>query len=166
MRSLKFVFVLLLAFASYTAKAQESELELAEYYYSQGLFEQANLYYEKIYKTNKTNRVYTNYLNTLIALNNFEEAEKLAKKKIKEDGKDGVGYVKLGDLYKKFDKPEDSIWVSNKIICVTDGDSKSTFTSNPWARYLSYHLPLFYYKNIKEKKIQSNLKLFTQVKEN
>jgi tetratricopeptide (TPR) repeat protein len=108
MRSLKFVFVLLLAFASYTAKAQESELELAEYYYSQGLFEQANLYYEKIYKTNKTNRVYTNYLNTLIALNNFEEAEKLAKKKIKEDGKDGVGYVKLGDLYKKFDKPEDA----------------------------------------------------------
>jgi tetratricopeptide (TPR) repeat protein len=86
--------------------AQETDLDLAEYYYTQGMFEQARLYYEKIYKTNKTTRVHDKYLSTLIALNDFVEAEKIAKKKIKEDSKDGVGYLKLGDLYNKFKKPD------------------------------------------------------------
>lgn len=88
--------------------AQETDMELAEYYYNQGMFEQAKLYYEKIYKTNKTAKVFNNYLNSLIELREFEEAEKMAKKKIKEDGKDGVGYVKLGDLYKRFNKTEEA----------------------------------------------------------
>ncbi len=91
-----------------TASAQETDMELADYYYNQGMFEQAKLYYEKIYKTNKTSKVFNNYLNTLIELRELEEAEKMAKKKIKEDAKDGVGYVKLGDLYRKFNKQEEA----------------------------------------------------------
>lgn len=102
-----FLLILFLGL-SCTLCAQESDMELAEYYYNQGMFEQAKLYYEKIYKTNKTAKVFNNYLNTLIELREFEEAEKMAKKKIKEDNKDGVGYVKLGELYKKFNKPEDA----------------------------------------------------------
>lgn len=88
--------------------AQSSDIELADYYYKEGMFEQARLYYERIYKTNKTAKVHNNYLNTLIALNDFEEAEKIAKKRIKEDGKDGVAYMKLGELYKRFNKPEEA----------------------------------------------------------
>ncbi len=97
------LFILLTLMSSY-ALAQGSDLELAEYYFKEGLFEQAKLYYEKLYKTNKTNRVYNNYLNTLIALGEFEDAEKMAKKNVKENAKDGVSYLKLGDLYKRFDK--------------------------------------------------------------
>lgn len=91
-------------FSSSQLMAQGTDLDLAEYYFAEGQFEQAKLYYEKIYKTNKTNRVYNNYLNTLIALSEFEEAEKMAKKNVKENSKDGVSYVKLGDLYKRFEK--------------------------------------------------------------
>ena len=101
-----FIFVLGILLCALTAHAQETDMELADYYYNQGMFEQAKLYYEKIYKTNKTSKVFNNYLNTLIELRDFEEAEKMAKKKIKEDTKDGVGYVKLGDLYRKFNMPE------------------------------------------------------------
>lgn len=104
-RLLFLFFMLVGCFAS----AQETDMELADYYYNQGMFEQAKLYYEKIYKTNKTSKVFNNYLNTLIELREFEEAEKMAKKKIKEDSKDGVGYVKLGDLYRKFNMNEKSI---------------------------------------------------------
>ncbi|MDZ4750918.1 MAG: tetratricopeptide repeat protein [Flavobacteriales bacterium] len=86
----------------------QQDLELAEYYFSQGQFEQARLYYEQIYKTNKTQAVYSNYLNTLIALNEFEEAEKMVKKKLKTDSSDGVGYFQLGDLYARFGKKEDA----------------------------------------------------------
>lgn len=99
------ITALLLLFA-FAANAQETDMELADYYYNQGMFEQAKLYYEKIYKTNKTSKVFNNYLNSLIELREFEEAEKMAKKKIKEDSKDGVGYVKLGDLYRKFNMAE------------------------------------------------------------
>lgn len=102
---LNLVFLLLVSQASY---AQETDAELADYYYNQGMFEQAKLYYERIYKNNKTTKVYNNYLNTLIALNDFEEAEKLARKKIKEDSKDGVAILKLGDVYKKFNKQEEA----------------------------------------------------------
>jgi tetratricopeptide (TPR) repeat protein len=108
MKNIRIILALVFAFTTAQLQAQETELELAEYYFNQGQFEQAKLYYEKLYKTNKTNRVYNNYLNTLIALKDFEESEKLAKKKIKEDSHDGIGYVKLGDLYKKFNKPEDA----------------------------------------------------------
>lgn len=106
--TLRLLFTFFVLIMTVPANAQETDMELAEYYYTQGMFEQARLYYEKIYKTNKTTRVYNNYLNTLIALNDFEEAEKLAKKKIKEDSKDGVNYVKLGDLYKKFNKTKEA----------------------------------------------------------
>ena len=103
-KQLLFIFGIMLC--GIAANAQETDMELADYYYNQGMFEQAKLYYEKIYKTNKTSKVFNNYLNTLIELRDFEEAEKMAKKKIKEDAKDGVGYVKLGDLYLKFNLPE------------------------------------------------------------
>lgn len=86
----------------------QDDLDLAEYYYNQGQFEQARLYYDKIYKTNKTNRVYTNYLNTLIALDDFEEAEKLVKKRLKTDSDDGTAYIQLGELYKRFNKPDEA----------------------------------------------------------
>lgn len=99
----------MIALFSLGATAQsEEDLQLAEYYYNQGQYEQARLYYEKIYKTNRTNRVYANYLNTLVALNDVEEAEKLVKRKIKTDSEDGMGYVNLGDLYKKFDRTEEA----------------------------------------------------------
>jgi tetratricopeptide (TPR) repeat protein len=100
------LFLLGFVLCALSSHAQETDMELADYYYNQGMFEQAKLYYEKIYKTNKTSKVFNNYLNTLIELRDFEEAEKMAKKKIKEDAKDGVGYVKLGDLYRKFNMPE------------------------------------------------------------
>lgn len=99
---------LMVVFLSLSALAQGTDLDLAEYYYKEGLYEQAKLYYEKIYKTNKTNRVYNNYLNTLIALGEFTEAEKMAKKNIKENSKDGIAYVQLGDLYKRFEKEDDA----------------------------------------------------------
>lgn len=102
--------LLLLIILSLTAptclRAQENDLELANYYFEQGQFEQAKLYYEKIYKTNQTNQVYQNYLKTLIALNDFEQSEKLAKKKIKDTSKDAKAYVALGNVYKQFNKPE------------------------------------------------------------
>ncbi|MFN0032557.1 MAG: tetratricopeptide repeat protein [Flavobacteriales bacterium] len=107
MKILRIVSILCFVSCSLTIAAQ-TDIDLAEYYYSQGQYEQAKLYYEKLYKTNKTNRIYTNYVNTLVALKDFETAEGLVKKKIKENNKDGFGYLSLGDLYKKFEMSEEA----------------------------------------------------------
>jgi len=98
----------LLALTPASEVQAQDDIDLAEHYYNQGQFEQARLYYDKIYKTNKTTRVYTNYLNTLVALNDFEEAEKLVKKKIKTDSDDGIAFVQLGELYKRFNKTKEA----------------------------------------------------------
>jgi tetratricopeptide (TPR) repeat protein len=99
------IFVLCLISA---ASFGQTDVELAEYYYNNGEYEQAKLYYEKIYKSNKTNKVYTNYLNTLVALGNFEGAEKVVKKKLKAKGNNANAYVDLGELYKKFGKHDEA----------------------------------------------------------
>ena len=65
----------------------QSDLELAEYYFNNGDFEEAKLYYEQIYKSNRSNAVYENYLATLVALEELDEAEKIVKKKLKSSKK-------------------------------------------------------------------------------
>lgn len=87
--------------------AAQADIELAEYYYNNGQYEQAKLYYEKIYKSNKTNKVYEKYLATLIALGDLGTAEVMIKKKIKRTKYNvATVHVDLGDLYLKFGEEE------------------------------------------------------------
>jgi tetratricopeptide (TPR) repeat protein len=95
------IITLALVACSVTAVAQ-ADLELAEYYFNNGEYEQARLYYDKIWKNNRTNRVYQNYLATLIALEDLDGAEKLVKRKIRGGGNDAVAHVDLGALYRQF----------------------------------------------------------------
>lgn len=95
--------------AALPSSAQTTDEQLADYYYQNGQYEQALLYYEKIYKTNRSNRVYQNYLNTLIALGNFEESEKLVKKKLKNSKNSSETWIELGELYKQFGKQTEAL---------------------------------------------------------
>ncbi len=97
----------LLAVQSLAAFAQ-GDIELAEYYYRNGEYEQARLYYEKIWKSDKSNRIYESYLGTLVALGDLPVAEDLIKKKLKSKGDNSVVYIDLGSLYLQFDRPEDA----------------------------------------------------------
>ena len=101
------LIVAVLALQSLAALAQ-GDIELAEYYYRNGEYEQARLYYEKIWKSDKSNRVYENYLGTLVALGDLPVAEDLIKKKLKAKGDNSVVYIDLGSLYLQFNKPADA----------------------------------------------------------
>ena len=52
---------------------------LAEYYYNNGEFDKALLYYEKLYATNPTDNIYQAYLQVLLQLKQYKEAGKLVK---------------------------------------------------------------------------------------
>ncbi len=86
----------------------QGDIELAEYYFRNGEFEQARLYYDKIWKNNQTNKVYENYLATLVALGDISAAESVIKKKIKSRGDKTLAYVDLGSLYLQFDRADDA----------------------------------------------------------
>ena len=81
--------------------AQSTDIEMAKYYYSEGDFEKAKLYYDKIYNNNPSSSIFTEYLNTLVELGDYDEAEKITKKQIKKERFGAFYKVKLGELYEK-----------------------------------------------------------------
>ena len=88
----------------------QTDMELAEYYYNNGSYEQALLYLGDIYKKNRTNKVYTMYYESLLAMEQFDEAEKLVKQRIKRMhiNSKSAAYVDLGSLYQRFDMVDDA----------------------------------------------------------
>ena len=93
-----------------TSHAQ-TDLELAEYYYNSGNYEQALLYLGDIYKTNKTNKIYLMYYESLLSMDDFNGAERLVKARLKRRHKTSksTAYVDLGSLYMKFDMKEKAL---------------------------------------------------------
>ena len=80
----------------------QSDLELAEFYYNEGSYEQSKLYLDQIWKKNKTKMVFDMYYDVLIALDNFEAAEKLVKSRMRGKNTRANAYVELGQLYLHF----------------------------------------------------------------
>lgn len=99
---MKHLFLSLLFLLFGSISFAQTDVELAEYYFNNGDFEQAKLYYEQIYKSDRSNKVYEKYLATLIALEELEEAEKMVKKKLKSSKVKAEAHVDLGALYKQF----------------------------------------------------------------
>ena len=102
--------LILTLFFSQNLSAQ-TDLELAEYYYNNGSYEQALLYLGDIYKKNKTNKVYQMYYESLLAMDEFYEAEKLVKGRLKRRHKNSksAAYVDLGALYLRFEMREKAL---------------------------------------------------------
>lgn len=82
----------------------QSDIELAEFYYNEGSYAQAKLYLDQIWKRNKTQKVFEMYYAALLALDDFEEAEKLVKSRMRNKNTRANSYVELGQLYLHFDR--------------------------------------------------------------
>jgi len=93
---------------SFSASAQVSDKEIADYHFNQGHFEEAILYYERLYKSEPSEGVYNNYLKCLLSIKKWEEAEILIKKKIKSKQNEGIAYVQLGSLYWQQERKEEA----------------------------------------------------------
>ncbi|MEN8928437.1 MAG: tetratricopeptide repeat protein [Flavobacteriales bacterium] len=85
--------------APFNSFAQSSDQEMAQYYFDQSDFEKAKLYYDKIYTDKSSNSIYSNYLETLMELKEFDEAEKITKKRIKREKYGAFFKMKLGTIY-------------------------------------------------------------------
>jgi tetratricopeptide (TPR) repeat protein len=143
---LQYILLALLMCTGFVALSQTDQ-ELAEYYYDQGEYEKAKLYYDKIYKTDRTNAVYTNYLNVLIALEDFEEAEKMVKKKLRARNDQATAHVDLGSLYKQFNRLEEAqSEFSDALKELDPGKSNAIRLANSFIRLNEYQWALETYK--------------------
>ncbi len=126
---------------SHITFSQNSDLQMAQYYFEQADFEKANLYYEKLYTNSSSREVYSQYVNTLIELNEFDEAIKITKKKARTE-KFGAFYdIKLGVLYEQQGNKHKAInYFENLIKNLSKKNSVNEFTllANEFIRVLKY----------------------------
>lgn len=94
------LFLLLLVPVFSFAQTEIQDANLAQYYYSQGDFEKAQVLYEKLFsKKPDNNDYYHGYYNTLVAQKNYDDAVKMVKKQIKRNPKNASYYIDLGQIY-------------------------------------------------------------------
>lgn len=137
------IFLLLILFGGFSTItfSQNSDLQMAQYYFEQADFEKAKLYYEKLYANSSSREVYSQYVNTLIELNEFDEAIKITKKKARTE-KFGAFYdIKLGVLYEQQGNKHKAInYFENLIKNLSKKNSVNEFTllANEFIRVLKY----------------------------
>jgi len=97
----------LLLLAAPKAEAQgTTDEQLAAYYYREGQFDKASLYYERLYSKRPSPEYYSYWLECLIALQQFNEAEKLAQKQAKKNPGTISYQVDVGKVLKKAGAPD------------------------------------------------------------
>lgn len=94
-------FFILLSFVSSSILAQTSDLEIAESYVKSGECDLAIIYYQKIIQTDKRKQVYDNYMRCLLDVEDYKNAQKLAKSFIKTQPKNSNYRVDLGLIYSR-----------------------------------------------------------------
>ncbi len=81
----KFIILIALVFGAANGFAQNTDAQLAAYYYREGDFEKAAIYYERLYEKQPSDDNYDYLLQSYIALKNYKEAEKLAETQSKNN---------------------------------------------------------------------------------
>ncbi|MEG1572001.1 MAG: hypothetical protein RSC04_02520 [Bacteroidales bacterium] len=119
-----------------------SDEQLAQQYWRNGEKDKARLLYKEIYQKTPTPYIYQAYLNALLELKEYEEAEKIVRKQIKQDKKQLTVFIDLGRIYAlrgESGKAEKQYqWV------VDNFDASSTYAVHEIANYFynqaqSYH---------------------------
>lgn len=94
-----FLFLCFTVGISVVATAQTSDSELAQYYYRNGEFDKAVMYFERVYDAQPNDANYGYLLKSYIELEDYKTAEKLIKRQSKRANNDARYLVDLGLLY-------------------------------------------------------------------
>jgi tetratricopeptide (TPR) repeat protein len=85
------------------------DARLAQQYFQDGEYEKASTLYERLYKQSNYNDFYFDrYVESLMAMDNFEECEKVIKKQLKRDPDNVQLYVTYGKLFERQIKDEEA----------------------------------------------------------
>ena len=120
MRNLIIFTFLLRSF--FLSAQSETDIQLAQHYFTNGEFDKATSYYEKLYSSQSTKIYFTRYLECLVQIKDFKTAEKTIKKYISQNKNDMEIQVVLGQFYEDIDEPQKSAKVYEELLSVVSAD--------------------------------------------
>jgi tetratricopeptide (TPR) repeat protein len=94
----------------------ETDIQLAQYYYSNGEFDKAVVYYQNLYFKSSTKVYFLRYFDCLIKTKNRKEAEKILKKQINSNRKDVELKIMLGLFYEEDNNVKSAEKIYNELI--------------------------------------------------
>lgn len=97
------IFIVL--FWTFTALGQTTDQQLAQHYYSNGEFDKAIVYYERLYENEYSKFNFTRYIECLEATGDIKTAEKLLKKAESRNHGDNEYSVMLARFYERNEEP-------------------------------------------------------------
>ena len=104
-----------LAFAS-TTVAQQTNEQLAAYYYDHGEFAQAAQLYESLYKQTTNKYYYQRLLSTYLEMEQYKEAARLVERRRKSNPNDLYLYVDEGTVYLRQEQEKKAVKCFDKAI--------------------------------------------------
>ncbi len=134
--------ILPLLFLPLFTQAQDSRL--AQQYYQGGEFEKASELYKKLHGINNKNDFYFDrYINCLIALEQYEECDKIVRKEIKKNPKKIQLYVTYGNLFERQYREEEAQAQYQKAIKKLPADRFSIIKlANAFTNLTKYELAI------------------------
>ncbi|PTS92085.1 hypothetical protein DBR11_27540 [Pedobacter sp. HMWF019] len=128
--------------------------------YEQGEYEKAALLLGKLFEKNPSDNYFDLYLNTLLKTRKYPEAEKLAKKMIKQQP-DHLGYqISLGKVYQESGQQDKALKTFAEVISLLPKEeNKIRFYVSYFYRFQAYDLAISAF--LQGRKILGNEQLFT-----
>jgi tetratricopeptide (TPR) repeat protein len=114
MRNWLFCLFFLVRFSGFSQT--DTEVQLAQYYYSNGEFDKAVVYYQELYAKSPTKVYFLRYFDCLIKTKNRKDAEKLLKKQINSNRKDVELKIMLGLFYEEDNNVKSAEKIYNDLI--------------------------------------------------
>ncbi len=99
-----------------TATAQQTNEQLAAYYYDHGEYAQAAQLYEGLYKQTSNKYYYQRLLSTYLQLEQYRDATRLVEQRRKSNGKDLYLFVDEGNIHLKQRQEKNALKCFNKAI--------------------------------------------------
>jgi tetratricopeptide (TPR) repeat protein len=107
-------FFIILGFIGYSQS--ETDVQLAQYYYSNGEFDKAVVYYQGLYSKSPTKVYFLRYFDCLVKTKNRKDAEKILKKQINSNRKDVELKIMLGLFYEEDNNLKSAEKIYNELI--------------------------------------------------
>ena len=121
----RILFSLALLITTTVAHAQ-NDVQLADAYFSDGAYEQAKLYYEKLVKERPTNFNYERLFQCYVSLEDFRSAEKLMKERVRRDRRNYALQVELGAFYTSIQDKKKAVSIFDDLLDQLERDPGQT----------------------------------------
>jgi tetratricopeptide (TPR) repeat protein len=106
----------LLFLSSFSFGQTETDIQLAQYYYTNGEFAKATTYYEKIYENDPSKVIFTRYYECLMEIKDIKTAERILKKQVNINRGDLDLRVTFAQFYEEIEETAKSRKIYDEIL--------------------------------------------------